>query len=229
MVAKNAPSARGLFNATGKTSKPVNVRHDDGTYGKAKARDRSKDDFDPTPPEPIEALLHYERGRLADFETIWDPSAGDGALVRPMEAAGFKVIASDLVDRGAGYEIKSLYDIDRAPARASIQNPPFSECSWGHGKVRWQKHLLDTLGLDYLALLLPWQWPGAANLGPFWERRPPARVYLMRWRIDFTGMGASPMLNAWWIWDTAYEGETLLRMMDPVDGRQQNLFADEVV
>lgn len=219
-----APSARGLFHATGKKSKPVNVRLEDGSYAKAPARERSEDDFDPTPPEPIRSLIHHEGARMRQFPAIWDPSAGDGALVREMEDAGFTVIASDLIDRGAGYELRDFYDFKAAPSKASVQNPPFGECSWGNGKVRWQRHALEALGLDYLALLLPWQWPGAAGLGPFWDEHPPARIYLMRWRIDFTGMGAPPALHAWYVWDTAWEGETVLRMMDPVDIRQPGLF-----
>ena len=31
---------------------------------------------------------------------IWEPAAGDGALVRPLEEAGFTVIASDIADDG---------------------------------------------------------------------------------------------------------------------------------
>lgn len=222
--AGGAPSARGLFHATGKKSKPVNVRLEDGTYAKAAARERSKDDFDPTPPEPIHALLHHEGERLKSFPLIWEASAGDGALVREMERFGLKVFGSDLIDRGGGFEIRDFYDYRVAPAKASVQNPPFQECNWGHGKARWLVHALDTLELDYMALLLPWSWPGAAGLGPLWEKHPPARVYLMRWRIDFTGMGAPPMLNAWWIWDREHKGETVLRMMDQVDLFQPQLF-----
>lgn len=220
---KPAPSARGLFAATGKKPKPVNVRLEDGSYAKAPARERSEDDFDATPPEAIRSLIHHEGARMRQFPAIWDPSAGDGALVREMEAAGFTVIASDLIDRGAGYELRNFYDVTEAPTMASVQNPPFGECSWGNGKVRWQKHALETLGLEYLALLLPWQWPGAGGLGPFWEAHPPAHIYLMRWRLDFTGMGAQPALHAWYCWDVQHVGETVLRMMDPIDIRQPAL------
>lgn len=67
--------------------------------------------------------------------------------------------------------------------------------------------------------------PGAAGLAKVWEDHPPARVYLMRWKIDFTGEGAPPVLNAWFVWDKApHTGETLLRMLDRVsDPRQKSL------
>ena len=217
-------SARGLFRATGKASKPVPVRLRDGTYSIAEHLEREKDEFYPTPPEPIRALLHAELNRLRDFDSVWDASAGDGALVREMQAVGLNVIASDLIDRGAGFQIKDFYDFDSAPSKCSVQNPPFDQCGWGNGKARWLRHGLETLGLNYMALLMNWSWPGAGGLAPFWESHQPARVYLMRWKIDFTGQGAPPMLNGWFVWDNAHKGETVLRMLDRKDARQGDLF-----
>lgn len=217
-------SARGLFRATGKTSKPVVQRQLDGSYAKVDVLERETDDFYPTPPEPIRALLHAEIGRLRDFESVWDASAGDGALVREMEAMGLTVHASDLIDRGMGAQIRDFYDFTAPLSLASVQNPPFQECGWGNGKARWLTHALDTLGLEYMALLLNWSFPGAGGLAPFWAKNPPARVYLMRWKIDFTGQGAPPMLNAWFVWDRQHQGETILRMLDRKDARQAELF-----
>ncbi|PQA71561.1 hypothetical protein C3731_21355, partial [Brucella oryzae] len=50
---------------------------------------------------------------------------------------------------------------------------------------------------DYMARLRNWTWPGAGGLASFWGRFPAARVYLMRWKIDFKGQGSRPMLTAW--------------------------------
>lgn len=221
-----AVSARGLFRATGKKSKPVPVRLLDGSYTHAEHLERQQDDFYPTPPEPIRALLHAEHDRLRDFDTIWEASAGDGAIVRELQALGFDVIASDIVDRGCGAEIRDFYEYTAAPAKASVQNPPFSECGWGNGKARWLKHALDVLDLEYMALLMNWGWPGAGGLGPFYAEHPPARVYLMRWKIDFTGQGAPPMLNGWFVWDKQHQGETVLRMLDRKDARQGEMFSE---
>lgn len=221
----SAGSARGLFRATGKTPKPVHVR--DLLTGEiilVDALEREKDDFYPTPPEPTRAILAAEGDRLRQFPAVWEPAAGDGAMVREMESAGIPTRYFDIVDRGCSAEIRSFYDFERAPAPAILTNPPFSECGWGNGKARWLYHALDTLGVEYMALLMNWGFPGAGGLGPFWAKHPPARVYLMRWKIDFTGQGAPPMLNAWFVWDRAHKGETLLRMLDRVDVRQSALF-----
>jgi hypothetical protein len=117
-------SARGLFRATGKLAQPVLVGLQDGEGVWAENLEREKDDFYPTPPEPTRAFLSYEAERLRGFSAIWEPAAGDGAMVREMQSAGLHVIASDLVDRGAGAEIKSFYDFSQAPAKAILTNPP---------------------------------------------------------------------------------------------------------
>jgi len=222
----SAPSARGLFRATGKKGKPVAVRTLDGSIVKADSLEREKDDFYSTPAPATRAFLAAEIDRLRDFQMIWEPAAGAGAMTREFEAVGLRSFASDLVDRGCGATIKSFYDFAAAPAPAIVTNPPFSECGWGNGKARWLKHALDVLDVEYMALLMNWSWAGAGGLRTFWAAHPPARVYLMRWKLDFTGQGAPPMLNAWHVWDRQHRGETVLRMMDRADARQGLLFAE---
>jgi hypothetical protein len=219
-------SARGLFRATGKKSKPVPARLLDGTLAIVEQLEREPDEFYPTPAEPTRAFLYAETERLRDFVTIWEPAVGDGAMAREMEAIGIDVFGSDLVDRGCGALVQDFYDFKRhsRPSRAIVTNPPFDQCGWGNGKARWLYHALDELGVEYMALLLNWTWPGAGGLAGFWSKHPPARVYLMRWKIDFTGQGAPPMLNGWFVWDKEHQGETVLRMLDRKDARQGELF-----
>ena len=212
-------SARGLFRATGKTAKPVMV---DLLCGEAVYADeplREKDDFYPTPPEPTRALLKSESARLSHFPRIWEPACGDGAMLSEIRAAGHRAVGSDMVDRGAGGIIKSFYGFAEPLAPAIITNPPFQECNSG----KWVRHALETLGVEYMALLLPLNWPGALSRASLWAAHTPARVYLMRWRIDFTGAGAPPMLNAWFVWDQHHKGETVLRMLDRSDDARQEV------
>jgi hypothetical protein len=51
-----------------------------------------------SPPEATASLLGIEAEHLP--KRIWEPAAGDGAIVRPLQAAGFTVMASDIVDYG---------------------------------------------------------------------------------------------------------------------------------
>lgn len=224
----SAPSARGLFRATGKSPKPVKVRLLDGSYAEdVGGLAREQDEFYPTPPEPTRAFLAAEIRRLWQFARIWEPACGDGAMSREMRALGLEVFESDLVDRGCGATLRSFYEFTPQTMPrdcAIVTNPPFAEVGWGNGKARWLYHALEVLGVDYVALLLNWTFPGAGGLAPFWSQHPPARVYLMRWKIDFTGQGAPPMLNGWFVWDREWVGETVLRMLDRKDARQGEMF-----
>jgi len=222
-------SASGLFRATGKKSQPVVQRTLDGEYERAEHLERAAADFYPTPPEPTRALLKAEAGRLRDFPAIWEPACGDGAMAREIEAAGHTYVATDLYPRGFGLRM-DFFAANVAPARAIITNPPYHTINWRDGRGRWITHAMETLGIEYMALLLSWSWPGAGGHAPMWAKWPPARVYLMRWKIDFTRAGAPPMLNGWFIWDRASSGETVLRMLDrDDDARQAELFTHEEV
>lgn len=200
-----APSAKGLFRATGKISTDTTPRE---TH-----------DFYPTPTEVTRALLAVEGGRIAEFDGVWEPAAGDGAMAEPMRAYGLSVYASDLIDRGAGAEIRSFYDFTEAPCRAQVTNPPYCEVNARDGRGRWLEHSFS-LGLDYVALFLNWDWPAAAGLSGLLARHPISRVYVCRWKVDFTGKGAPPQRNAWFIWDRTWTGETALRFLDRNDDRQ---------
>lgn len=204
--AGGAVSARGLFRATGRQA--------------AEERARPADDFYPTPPEPVRALIAAERGRLSRYPAIWEPACGDGAMAREIEAGlGLPVIASDIRDRGwPGTHLCDFLTTEAALAPAMVTNPPYCLINWRDGRGAWLSHALGRLRMPYVALLLSWSWPGAGGLAGLWSRWPPSRVYLCRWKIDFTGQGAPPMLSAWFVWERGPGGdgggETVLRMLD---------------
>lgn len=207
-------TARGLFRATGKAPTVTAARP---------LLEREPLDFYPTPPEPTRALLLAESWRLADFPTIWEPACGDGAMMREIAALGHDVIGSDLVDRGApGVVLGDFFGFQHPPAPAIITNPPYDRVNCRDGQGAWVEHALGTLGVKYMALLLNWSWPGAGGMAGLWHRHPPARVYLCRWKIDFTGGGAQPAQHAWFVWDGAAPGShPTLRMLDRADDARQ--------
>lgn len=221
-------SARGLFRATGKKGKPKAVRLLDGSYAKADAVPRADDDFLPTPPEPTLALLDYEREALSRYPTIWEPACGDGAMLRDIESGGHKVVGSDLRDRGCGALVQDFFSFTEPLAPCIITNPPYDKINGRDAKGAWVWHAMDVLKVEYMALLLNWSWPGAAALAKCWETHEPSRAYLMRWKVDFTGEGAPPMLCGWFVWDRlATNARCELRMMDRRDARQSLMFKEQ--
>jgi hypothetical protein len=75
-----------------------------GIGTRSASKDERGDDFYQTPREAIHALLCLERFG----ELIWEPSCGHGAISKPMEAAGYEVFISDLVDRACANEFGEL-------------------------------------------------------------------------------------------------------------------------
>jgi hypothetical protein len=201
-----APSARGLFLATGRLplEEPVRDMHD----------------FYATPWEPTHAFLNAERQHILGAvyssvlsHSIWEPAAGDGAMARVMEAHNFAVHCSDLVDRGvAGCEIRDFFDFKTPRSDVLITNPPYALTS-ARGKARWILHA-RSLGVRYMALLLNWDWCAAKGMAPVLDEWPISRVYVCRWKVDFTGKGAPPQRNAFFVWDSEWRGETVLRYLD---------------
>lgn len=220
---KPAPSARGLFSATG------NVRREramliDGKIVLTNRPKRRAGDFYPTPPECLDALMASVEGpRIRAFTPIWEPCAGDGALCKRLARHGVETVASDIADRGYGpARIVSVYEVDKAFSRAVVTNPPFSECG-APAKARMIEHLLS-LDLDYLCLLLPLGWDAPAGHAAFLTRWPVAREHLMTWKVDFTGEGSPPSYFCWFVWERGFAGPTLKYRMPRVDAGQGVMF-----
>jgi len=179
--------------------------------GSTGARERHPHDFYPTPPEATRALLETESPYLEQYQEaragIQEPACGDGRLGRVLEAKGFRVFASDLYDRGYGRAGVDFLQARGPSAPALITNPPFSIAD----KFIRQAY---KLGYDYGAFLLKATYWHAASRHELFYHWPPAVVYAMTWRLDFTGDGSSPMDCVWVVWrgGTKY-GDTRYRPM----------------
>ena len=201
-------SAKSLFRAM-KPRNPVPEAQAvlmDLPEARAPEEDRRKDDFYPTAqPEAMRALLATDGARIAGLGgVVWENSVGAGDLAREMQAAGLRVIGSDIVDRGwPGTFFLDFLQVPASPAPVIIANPPYSEINSRDGHGRWLRHTLALPEWRYCALLLSWDWPAARQngLGELLDRFPFTRAYLLRWKLDFTGGGSPPQRNAWFVWD----------------------------
>jgi len=153
--------------------------------------ERRAHDFYPTPPEPTLALIPKIRQFPAQ---IWEPACGDGGIATPLTRAGYRVIGTDLIDRGYGEGGVDFLATTQSRAQAIITNPPF-----GKLVTRFIEHALD-LDVPFIAMLLNSNLWHAARRVPLWNRRVPEAVYAMCFRPDFTGSG-SPYFNCiWTVW-----------------------------
>ena len=133
--------------------------------------------------------------------------------MRVLEAAGHRVIASDIADYGAGY---SLADYLTAPVPDGVQgivtNPPF-----GRALAFAQKALSE---VPFVALLLRLNFLQAVERLAFFRASPPARVWVSMRRIamhqhQWSGNKVSPNAShAWFIWDRGAEHTGQLQFFD---------------
>lgn len=134
---------------------------------------RAPFEFYPTPPAAIRALLSVERF----VGPVWEPACGDGAIAKELEAAGYAVIATDLVDQGYGEPGRDFLAQEKPLGASIVTNPPY-----GRGLAdRFLRQALRFIGETggQVAMLM-----NIASLchptrhGSF-VRRPPRTVYML--------------------------------------------------
>lgn len=166
---------------------------------------REKDDFYPTPPEGITALLKVER-----FEgAIWEPACGDGAISSVLIQSGYEVHSSDLVDRGFGENRVDFLMEYKPRAPNIVTNPPFKMVA------PFIRKSLD-LTTRKVAMLLRLACLEGNERGELFETTPIARVWVFKARLQFKrpgweDTGAGGMLPfAWFVWEHGYIGKPTL-------------------
>lgn len=75
--------------------------------------EREINDYYATEPKAAHLLMGVE----TFSPLVWECACGEGHLAREFEAAGYHVYASDLIDRGYGYQQDFLTAVSPPPAR----------------------------------------------------------------------------------------------------------------
>lgn len=175
------------------------------------SEDREKDDFYPTPEAGTRALLAVEQ-----FDgPIWEPACGEGDMSRVLQAAGYEVISTDLVDRGFG-EVRHDFLMEWRPRAPNIvTNPPFKMC-----EEFVRKALALTTGK--VAILARLAWLEGKRRRDLFEQTPLARVWIFAGRLSMsrgsitnaTGQGGM-IAFAWFVWEHGHEGPPTLGWVSP--------------
>ena len=154
-----------------------------------------------SPPEAVLSLLQLEKEFLP--RSIWEPAAGDGAIVKPFRNAGFRVVASDVASYGLE-DCASGIDYLSAAADPSVQgiitNPPYRLA------MRFAEKAMAEV--PYVALLLRTNFLESTARLPFFRKHRPARLWIasrrlpMMHRHGWQGPRApSNTCFAWFVWD----------------------------
>lgn len=123
-------------------------------------------DFYPTPAEVTIALMEFLQ---LPKSKIWEPAAGDGAMVKVLERYGHEVIATD-IQTGDDF-LRTI-----GMADAIITNPPFN---LSHEFII--KALQDA---PIVAMVLKSQYWHAKKRFDLYKENPPAYILPLTWRPD---------------------------------------------
>ncbi len=174
--------------------------------------DRVPQDFYPTPDWVTEALLQHATLR----GPVWEPCCGDGAMARVLGAAGHKVVATDLVDRGFGRGDVDFFACSAFPpgCRSMVTNPPYGDggellrpANSAASLQRFVRHALDlTLRANgQLALLARFQWIAGKRAAALITSGPLSRVVVLTKRIQWFDRGeltnTGQHHHVWLFWD----------------------------
>lgn len=181
---------------------------------------REANDFYPTPASGTRALLSVERFA----GNIWEPACGDGAISRVLEAEGYAVSSSDLIDRGYG-----SHGVDFLESRGDkhvaniVTNPPFK-----FAQQFSERALAPTTGK--VAMLCRLAWLEGAKRRQMFEATPLARVWVFSKRLTMLrggwdgGKGGGSMTAfAWFVWEHGHTGPASLGWIDPIVQPEDNL------
>jgi hypothetical protein len=168
---------------------------------------RDHDDFYPTPPEGTHALLAVETFR----GTVWECACGDGRMSRVLEAHGYDVESSDLVDRGYGTP-RVDFLMETRQVDNIVTNPPYKLAE------EFALHALP-LARRKVALLCRLAWLEGERRRRMFESTPLARVWVFSRRLaihrrgETTGRGM--IAFAWYVWQHGHEGPPTIGWLSP--------------
>ena len=169
-------------------------------------KNRQLDDFYPTPPEAVRALLD-----AVEFNgLIWEPACGDGAISKVLIERGYEVESTDLIDRGYGTPNRDFLLEWTKTIPNIITNPPFKHAE------EFAVHALER-ATDKVAFLCRLGWLEGVGRRSLFTTTPLSRVLVFsnRLAINRDGKplppGSSGMIAfAWYVWEHGYKGKPMI-------------------
>lgn len=174
--------------------------------------DRESNDFYATEPRAVEKFLAaLERDGLMLSDPIWEPACGQGHISEVLDAAGYEVRSTDLVDRGYGYVLDFL-ECEEPWCATIMTNPPFKL------SADFIRKALSLVGVGQRVIFFQrLNFLESAKRLALFEEFPIRYVYVHASRVgtamggDFERYHAKSMAYAWYVWEKGYEGDTVMR------------------
>jgi hypothetical protein len=199
-------------SATGRRRTPIRAAETRAIH--VSGYDRQGRDFYATPDWVTEALLRHIRFR----GPVWEPCCGDGAMSTVLATHGYKVISTDIAERGFGTPGIDFLACRSMPegCRSIVTNPPYGDTGSHRGQAKSSAAMLTFLrhGLalaasvqGQLALLVRLQWIAGRRAADILSAAPFAATVVLTRRIQWFAMGDrtehAQHHHAWVIFDHA--------------------------
>lgn len=177
-------------------------------------KERHKNDYYATEPKAVDLLLENEEFN----HLIWECACGEGHMSKVLEAAGHKVISTDLVYRGFG-EKKPLDFLKSNVIDFQgdiITNPPYKYA------LEFAVKALETVrDGGKVALFLKLLFLEGKKRKEFFKKYPPKTIYVSSSRLscamngDFEKYGyGGAVAYAWYIWEKGYSSDTVVKWIN---------------
>jgi len=142
---------------------------------------RNKNDFYPTPQEPIEKILNEID--FSDVSHFFEPCRGGGAIFNHIKVDKSYAELSEGIDY-----LTTDFNTDLI-----ITNPPFSiALEFLEKSLKEAKTVVYLLRLNFM---------GSQKRKSFWQNNPPSHLFTLSKRPSFTGKGTDSTEYAWFVWD----------------------------
>ena len=172
--------------------------------------EREPNDYYATEPNAVELLLEQE----TFTPYVWEPACGEGHISKVLEAHGYKVLSTDLIDRGYGEGGVDFLSIKIADiSRDIITNPPYKYAK------EFVEHALEISSESTkVAMFLKLTFLEGQSRRELFAKNPPKTVYVSSARLQCgkNGVfeGSSATAYAWFVWEKGYHGRTVIKWIN---------------
>lgn len=173
---------------------------------------REIDDFYATPPVATKVLINYldDNYPMVKLDTFWEPACGKGHISDTFIDAGYKVISTDLIDRGygcCGNEYDFLNDENTSTNCHIVTNPPYKYAQ------QFVEKAMDVMENGTLCcMLLKLTFLEGTKRYEMFKKYPPKHIIVFANRINCAHSGdfektpeyGGSIAYAWYIWEKGY-------------------------
>jgi hypothetical protein len=174
--------------------------------------ERQEHDYYATHPQAVKDFLTaLKRDKVILNNNIWECACGEGHMANVFVENGYKVYATDLINRGYG----GIHDFLKTefPYYGDIfTNPPFKLAE--EFAYKGNELLTDN---NLFGLFVKIQFLESKSRKELFEKYPPKYIYVYSERQqcsmngDFENLKAKTQAYIWVIWEKDYKGETITR------------------